>query len=131
MVEVEFMCGECQDELVKQAISKKADISAARKRHAIMANSRVPKRLALEDISNHQNNGLTVNEPVPLGKDGASVLLLAAEASENTELGAGAGGTSNVNMGAPPCCGGESSPDAALPSKGRAPKGLAKLLEEL
>ena len=128
MVEVEIMCGECQDELVKQAISKKADISAARKRHAIMANSRVPKRLALEDISNHQNNGLTVNEPVPLGKDGASVLLLAAEASENTELGAG--GTSNVNMGAPPC-GGESSPDAALPSEGRAPKGLAKLLEEL
>mgnify|MGYP003688066817 CR=1 FL=1 len=95
-----------------------------------MANSRVPKRLALEDISNHQNNGLTVNEPVPLGKDGASVLLLAAEASENTELGAGAGGTSNVNIGAPPC-GGESSPVAALPSEGRAPKGLAKLLEEL
>jgi hypothetical protein len=130
-IEVDLMCGECQqEELVNRAVGKKADLAAARKRHATMANPRAPKRLALEDVSNIQNNGPATYEPASLVKDGASVLLSAAKASDYMEQGGGAGGTTKTAMSVPPFRG-ESSPTAEPSFQERAPRSLAKILEEL
>jgi hypothetical protein len=85
-IEVDLLWRECQqEELVNRAVSKKVDFAAARKRYATMANPRAPKRLALEDVSNIQNNGPATYEPASLVKYGANVLLSATKTSDYME----------------------------------------------